>query len=257
MSEAPELVAIVAAMPEEIAALRGRVVDGEEIADGPRRFLRGRLGGVDVVLAVTGDGKRNADLCIRRLIQKCAPTRVLAIGLAGALSPKLRPGDLLVSSEVLEGDRVLGWPELQWLEEAAPLPDYDLGRIVTVDEILWSPEQKAEWWGRTSRDQAAAVDMESACYARVAIAFNVPYLVARVISDAAGETLPAFLEDCRTQDGSVDRRQVVFKALWRPRSWLQLLRLRRRMHRAAPLLADFCERLVAPLAATRSPAGSV
>lgn len=249
-----ELVAIVAAMEDEIAPLRARVVDPEEIVDGPRRYLRGRLRGIDVVLSVTGDGKRNADHGIRRLIQKCAPTRLLAIGLAGGLSPKLRAGELLVSSEVLEGDRVLGWPDLQWLEEAAVSMEFDLGRMVTVDEILSSPEQKAEWWGKTPRDQAAAVDMESACYARVAIAYNLPYLVARVISDTAEESLPSFLEDCRAQDGSVDRRQVTFKAFWRPASWRPLLRLRGRMRRAAVKLADFAEGLVGSLAGATPPA---
>lgn len=248
MSETSELVAVVAAMEEEIAVLRSRVRERTEVADGPRRYLRGRLAGVDVVLGVTGAGKRNADHGIRCLIQKCAPTRVLAIGLAGALSPDLRVGDLLVSSEVMEGERLLGWPDLQWLEEAAPPMEFDLGRMVTVDEILWSPQQKAEWWARTARDQAAAVDMESACYARVATAFKLPYLVARVVSDAAYEALPAFLEDCRSQDGAVDRRQVVMRAIWRPRSWLSLLRLRRRLRRAAAGLADFAECVLLPLA---------
>ena len=98
------------------------------------------------------------------------------------------------------------------------------------------------------RDQPAAADMESACFARVAIAYNIPYLVARAISDDAAETLPDFLEDCRAQDGSIDRRQVMWKAFWRPRSWLQLFRLRGRIQRCALTLADFAEDLVGSLA---------
>ncbi len=243
-----ELIAIVAAMEDEIAPLRERVQQQEEIADGPRRYTRGVLHGVPVVLAVTGDGKRNADLGIRSLVQKCSPTRVLALGLAVGLSPKLRVGELVVSSEVMEGSRVLSWPDLQWLEEANLDVEYDLGRMVTVDEILSTPETKQKWWGKTVRDQPAVADMESACFARVAIAFKIPYLIARAVSDAADGTLPHFLEDCRAQDGSIDRRQVMWKAVWRPSSWVPLYKLRRRMDRCAILLARFAEGVVAALA---------
>lgn len=243
-----ELVAIVAAMEDEVAPLRERIEQQELIADGPRRYTRGVLAGVPVVLAVTGDGKRNADLGIRSLVQKCAPTRVLAVGLGGGLSPELAVGELVVSSEVMEGSSVLSWPDLQWLEEATLQIDYDLGRLVTVDEILSTPEAKSEWWGKTVRDQPAVADMESACFARVAIAFNLPYLIVRAVVDAADEPLPHFLEDCRAQDGSVDQRQVMWKAVWRPKSWLPLYRLRRRMDRCADLLAEFAEEVVAALA---------
>jgi len=242
-----ELVAIVAAMDDEVAPLRERLADIEEVKDGPRRYYVGMLRGVRVVVAATGDGKRNADLGVRRLIQKLEPTRVLALGIAGAISDDLAVGDLLISSEVMEGDRTLAWPDLQWLEDAEINVPYDLGRLVTVDEIISTPEGKKSLWGKTWRDQPAAADMESACFARVAIAYNLPYLVARAISDDVEEVLPDFLEDCRAQDGSLDRRQVMWKALWRPRSWLPLWRLQRRMRRSARTLADFAEALVASL----------
>jgi nucleoside phosphorylase len=243
-----ELVAIVAAMEDEVAPLRERLADVEEVKDGARRYYVGTLRGVRVVVAATGDGKRNADLGIRRLVQKLEPTRVLALGIAGAISDDLAVGDLLISSEVMEGDQTLAWPDLQWLEEAEIGVPYDLGRLVTVDEILSTPASKRSLWGKTWRDQPAAADMESACFARVAIAYNLPYLVARAISDDVEEVLPDFLEDCRAQDGSLDRRQVMWKALWRPRSWLPLFRLQRRMRRSAVTLADFAEALVASLA---------
>jgi len=173
---------------------------------------------------------------------------VLALGIAGALSPSLPVGEMLVSSEVMEGDVVLSWPDLQWLDDANIQRPYDLGRLVTVDEILSTPEQKAEWWGRTVRDQPAAADMESACYARVAISYGLPYLICRYVSDSAAETLPGFLEDCRGQDGAIDTRQVFWKAFWRPSTWRTLWRLRRRLQVAAERLADFAEDLVGSLA---------
>ncbi len=248
MSGPGELVALVAAMHEEIAPLEESLSAVEEISEGPYRFVRGRLRGIPVVLAVTGEGKRNADLRTRHLVQRCAPTRLLALGLGGALSPELCPGDLVVSSEVLEGGAVLGWPDLQWLAEAEPRTPHLLGRVVTVDEILLSPELKQHWWAQTPRDQPAVADMESACVARVALAYGLPYLVVRAVSDGADEQLPAFLEDCRSEDGAIDRRQVVWRALWRPSSWQALTRLRRRLERSAEDLAQIAEELVTAVA---------
>ncbi|NKB87766.1 MAG: hypothetical protein GKS06_06055 [Acidobacteria bacterium] len=248
MHDTDELTAIVAANDDEIAPLRERLENAVEVKDGPRRYHVGTLRGARVVVAATGDGKRNADLGVRRLIQKLSPTRILAIGLAGAISDHLVVGDLLVSSEVLEGERTLAWPDLQWLEESTIATEYDLGRLVTVDEILSTPDSKRTLWGNTWRDQPAAADMESACFARVAIAFNIPYLIARVISDDVSESLPDFLEDCRAQDGSIDKRQVRWKAFWRPKSWLPLFRLRGRVQKSAVVLADFAEDLVGGVA---------
>ena len=244
MSERHELVAIVAATELEIAALRERVRNSERVKNGPYEYQRGTLRGVDVVVAATGDGKRNADLGIRRLIQKLSPTRVLALGHGGALSDDLVPGDILVSSEVLEGENTVAWPDLQWLEDAKVAVPHELGRLVTIDEILVTEEEKRHWWGQTWRDQPAAVDMESACFARVAAAYNVPYLIVRFISASAAEMLPEFLDDCRAQDGSLDRRQLVWRALLRPKSWLPLLILRARIRRGSVSLADFAEALV-------------
>lgn len=244
-----ELVAVVAAMEDEVEPLRRRLRGVEEVRDGARRYSRALLRGVPVVVGVTGEGKRNADMVLRRMVQKCAPTRIVGVGFAGALSEGLTPMDLLVASEILEGDRLLQWPDLQWLREADLRIEHEEGRLVTVDEILSTREMKMQWWGKTERDQEAAADMESACWARVALSFRLPLLIARAITDSLEETLPPYLEDCRTQDGRLDRRQVFWKAFWRPATWPMLYKLRRRMPPCAERLADFVEAVVAPLAA--------
>lgn len=242
-----ELVLILAATAEEVEPLLERIRVREEIADGPRRYQKGTLRGVPVVLAVTGEGKRNADMVARRVVQQVVPSRILGLGLAGALSPKLGAEELLVSSEVMEGESVLAWPDLQWLDQAQLTMAHDCGRMVTVDEILLTPQMKEEWWGKTMRDQPAVCDMESACFVRVATAFQIPYLIVRAVTDTASETLPHYLEDCRTQDGRLDRRQVMWKAVWRPASWSMLWKLHGRLKRCSRLLADVSEQLVASL----------
>ena len=144
-----ELVAIVAAREDELAPLRERVLVSEEIMDGPRNYVVGKLRGVQVVLAVTGDGKRNADLGIRRLIQTCAPTRVLAVGLGGALSVDLAVGDLVVSSEVMEGEQTTsdGWlrSTRSWRRPRASRSGGGAHGAISPPPLTWSRRVSPGW----------------------------------------------------------------------------------------------------------------
>lgn len=245
MSERPpETIAVVAAMSEEIEPLRRRLENARNGPEGRPAWTRGRLNGIDLVLAVTGEGRRNAERGIARVLEEHRPDRVLAIGLAGALSETLRVGDVLLAGEVLDGEEAMVSPDPGWLARARQRGPCEVGRLITVDEILASPAAKARW-AAAAIGAPALVDMESASYARVASAFRLPYLVARAVSDCADETLPQFLTRCRDREGGVDRRLVLRHALPRPASWPALLRLRSRTKRCAQRLADLTEVVIA------------
>jgi hypothetical protein len=74
-------------------------------------------------------------------------------------------------------------------------------------------------------------------------------MVVRAVSDAVGEELPAFLEQCRRPDGDLDRRRAIFGALTHPASIRMLFELRRRVRRGADGLADLLERVLPVLRA--------
>ncbi len=51
-----------------------------------------------------------------------------------------------------------------------------------------------------------------------AAAWNIPFLIARSISDTFDEDLPLDFNRCRTSDGRVSRRKVIQSLIWRPRA---------------------------------------
>jgi nucleoside phosphorylase len=90
---APQMFAVVSAFPAELALLVERAAIEEEVTIEGRLFRRGELGGVPVVLALTGVGLVNASTTTRLLLDNFPVTSVVFSGVAG--SP-LRIGDVAV-----------------------------------------------------------------------------------------------------------------------------------------------------------------
>lgn len=68
------------------------------------KFISGTLNGKDVVVVVCGVGKVNAAICAATLINSYKPSLVINSGVAGALSPLVTVGDLVVATKAVEHD---------------------------------------------------------------------------------------------------------------------------------------------------------
>lgn len=135
---------------------------------------------------------------------------VLSIGLAGALSPKLKVGDVVIASlfpgepegpGAVTHDREDGASQPRPAQPgtgirrdtalinklAALLPDARLGTIVGQNIPAATVADKQHLFAATG---ALAIDMESHVAARVAAAHDLPFVAIRVISDDAARTLP-------------------------------------------------------------------
>ncbi|WP_426258479.1 phosphorylase [Sphingomonas sp. DC1600-2] len=139
---------------------------------------------------------------------------VLSCGVAGALDPALRAGDVVLGDlhishhpgegrgPVAASERIERCPSpqppsrlgpglrrggglVEWL--AAALPNAHLGTVVGADRIIASATEKAALHAHTG---AIAVDMESHIAARVAARHNLPFAILRTISDSADHALP-------------------------------------------------------------------
>ena len=88
--------------------------------------------------------------------------------------------------------------------------------------------------GAAKAGSPAAVDMESAAWARACAEAGVPYLILRAISDTADEDLPGYLAGCMDAQGSIRRAGVASGALRHPGSIPALLRMRRARRRVRP-----------------------
>lgn len=247
-------VGVLAALPEEVRPVRDRLEDVEtdrrevDGRDAALTLARGRMDGAVVTLAVTGDGRRRARSGARAFLRSADVDRLLVLGVAGALSPDLAPGSVVVSRRVWLGTRRLT-PGREAVERARRRSGAVPGSVVTVEDLLLSPGEKRAAWDRLREEEPdagpAVADLESGHYAAVAEEEGVDWLVLRSVSDDASESLPSYLNRCRDDGGALRRGSVLLRALLRPTSIGQLLRIRRRVSRSARALATGLQRIVA------------
>ncbi len=220
----------------------------------------GRLAGGEVALAATGDGPAAAAAGLEALAGALRPRRLLVLGVAGGLTPGLARGTLVAARQVLAGDG--GAPPSQppdesWLAQALrggaracivvsaariltdPRAKQDMFRTLLATELAAAAAElsAAACTASPAAIPIAAVDLESAAYARVAARLFIPYLVVRSVLDTAEETLPLDFEACRGGSGRVSQARVVLRALAHPRAVADLWRLRSRVKEASARLA--------------------
>ncbi len=213
-------VLVLTAMSEELGAFRGR------------RLPAG------VVAAATGDGPRRAARAAAALLARHRPSYVIGAGVAGALTLDLGVGDIVVAHRIFDARGQAPASHDPLVARAAAKPGIRRGTLLSVDRPLVSASAKADWASRIGQP-LAAVDMESASWARAAAAAGVPFVIVRAVSDGAEEELPGYLSECMDQDGGIRRAAVALRALARPATIPALLSMRRRVREASDRLAAF------------------
>ncbi len=248
--------AILAALPEEAAEVLGRLEGRTEAPLRPvpqgrgrgvgRSVALGRLAGRPVAVLVTRDGAQNARQSVAALLDAIPVSRLLLIGVAGGLTAGLSPGQLIVAGEVVgEGSGSRYRPEPNAAENAAAAIGAERATVVTARRlVLTAAEKRRLWTGRGREATSGVVDLESEAVVEAAEASGIPWLVLRAVSDAADESLPAFLAECSGPDGAIRRSAVLRHALRHPWALPSLLLMRRRIDACGRALADAaCELL--------------
>ena len=240
------LVAVVGALAEELAVLRSRSEIRRSFHWAGCRIDLARLGKTPLILAHTGEGRIRASSGMASILEGFPVGRVIIVGVSGGLSPELPPGGLMVADRVMDGEVCAPAPDQGWSHRAVDVARVRRGTVVTTSRVLCGPDDKRAAWNACGGSGPAAVDLESAAYARAASARGVPYLVVRAISDAAWERLPLDFNLCRRADGRIDRWAVALHAVKHPSTIRGLLRLKRRVAECAAHLADCVEEIVKP-----------
>ncbi|HEX4592181.1 MAG TPA: hypothetical protein VH120_19765 [Gemmataceae bacterium] len=188
------------------------------------------------IVLETGIGTKRATTAIRWLLDHFGPRLVIACGYAGALSPALKVGDVLIASEIVEpGDDDLHWRTTV----PAELGDLPVGRMVTVAELAGRPSAKRSLARQTG---AVMVDMESAAIAELCQEKRVPCAVVRAISDTADTAMSPRLV-ALLSGGRVALWRVLAALVRSPGLAVELWRLARDTRIAAQRLAEALERL--------------
>jgi nucleoside phosphorylase len=207
-------IAIVAAMPVELAALlgktRSRQVDGVDLFELP-----------EAMVAIGGIGEKHARRGAEVVIEQAQPKLMVSAGIAGAISPLLKVGDV-------------GW----------------IREVVDVTSGERYPTRRGDWVLATSQDVsdtaekqdlltkygADVVDMEGAAVAQVAREQGVEFAAVKAISDDARFEMPPlnrFIDDGKF----ATRRFLVYVAL-HPRWWGALGKIKKNSEIAT---ANLCE----------------
>jgi adenosylhomocysteine nucleosidase len=165
---------------------------------------------------------------------------VISIGLAGALSPHLKVGDVVIADAVMTGAESWDCHEGWRVRLMSRLAHAHQGQLFGSDVIIEQPETKA---GLHTATGALAVDMESQVAARFAASRNLPLAGLRVISDDAGHVLPPAALVAMKPDGGIALGRVLGSLLSRPSQVPALIRTARASNKAfAELLRclDLC-----------------
>jgi adenosylhomocysteine nucleosidase len=200
-------VAIIGAMEEEVAILREKIENREEITIAGSEFSTGMLNGIEVILLKSGIGKVNASMGTALLLERFKPDAVINTGSAGGFKESLHVGDVVISNEVAHHDvdvTAFGYeygqvPQLparfvadkrliQVAEKCAmniETIQVEKGLIATGDSFINDPVRVE--FIRTKFADLYAVEMEAAAIAQVCYQFAIPFVIIRALSDIAGK----------------------------------------------------------------------
>jgi adenosylhomocysteine nucleosidase len=153
---------------------------------------------------------------------KAGVSGLISIGVAGGLSPELRPGDVVVASSVITAGRTSQTCR-DWSRSILnAIPDAYHKPVFASDTTITSVLEKKALWNAT---RAAAVDMESGLTAEIAAQYGLPFAVLRVVLDPAHRAIPPSALAGARDDGETDPWAVVKALARRPGDLPGLLRL--------------------------------
>ena len=164
---------------------------------------------------VIGGGDRGRTAA---LVERAVPGAncLVSFGIAGALAPHLRAGDVVISADVVaDGQR---WQADERFQGRVAAIAHKIGAfqgpVLGANVILATEADKRRAWRDTG---ALAVDLESDLVARVASQAGIPFLVARTIADTVYQGLPPAALIPLTEAGTPNLARVLGSILRRPR----------------------------------------
>lgn len=203
------MIGIICAMQIEADGILALCDELEQVEKCGMIFTRGKLHGKDLVVVVCGVGKVNAALCAALLIDDYRPDLVMNSGVAGAVSPVVSIGDLVVGTKAVEhdmnttplGDRQgeVSFPNgkvmyfecakgasrvLEQVCSELPGTKTASGVIASGDIFISDRSQRLRL---NDRFGAIACEMEGAAIGHVCYCYRTPYVILRAVSDDLDE----------------------------------------------------------------------
>ena len=248
-------VLITFALENEFAPWRSMHKFREE-ALGTANVSVAEIGGAEVAVLITGAGPRAAGVSASKIIWGESDTLSCCIssGLAGALRPEYAIGQVLAARSI-RSESPHGEVPSQELDSSPALVSFAaesgatvVDRFLTADRVVSRADEKKHL-GKI----ADAVEMESFEVVLESLAFGVPVVAIRAISDGVDEDLPLDMNRIFADDGQVSIPRVLGQVVRHPESIPSLVRLGQQSKKAAESLAQFLDRYIATIAASTHP----
>jgi adenosylhomocysteine nucleosidase len=197
------MLAIVSAMPEEIALVVESLSGVRTREFGQRQFHVGAFEGTEAVAVFSRMGKVAAAATVTQLLAAFPVDTLVFSGVAGGVHQELAIGDVVVATGLLQHDLdarpIFPRYEVPLLGRSvfdtdaaisdrlarAATPKVRRGVVASGDKFFARHDEVQELRGRLP--EVACVEMEGAAVAQVCAEYSVPFGVVRTISDAADE----------------------------------------------------------------------
>lgn len=215
------------AMPEEIEGIVGLLKNPVALSMGKRIYFTGQINGNDTVVVFSRWGKVAAATTATTLIHEFKITELLFTGVAGAISPELKIGDVVLGKRLIQHDMdarpLMAQHEIPLLSktyfesdtthlditskamdevfennclhaiiEKEYLREFNISQPKCVVGDIASGDQffssnKQKQALSTQLPEVLCVEMEGAAVAQVCYEYEIPFSVIRTISDVADD----------------------------------------------------------------------
>jgi len=242
-------IGILGAMPEEINGIVSLLKNKEKVVKGMRAYYKGSINEIEVVVVFSRWGKVASATTVTHLIIEFGVTEIIFTGVAGAISKDLNIGDIVIGSSLVQHDMdarpimdLFEIPLLGKTKFMTPIEMLDksiscinglvnnnclldlltlkhkelflltnqkvlVGEIASGDRFFSSNDEKENLL-RILPD-VLCVEMEGAAVAQVCFEYEIPYVVIRIISDAANENSVVDFNEFVSQIASIFGVEII------------------------------------------------
>ncbi|MGK4566848.1 5'-methylthioadenosine/adenosylhomocysteine nucleosidase [Flavobacterium sp. 3HN19-14] len=222
------VIGIMGAMPEEIDGVANLLSESTHKILGKRKFISGKLNGIDTVVVFSRWGKTAAAATVATLISEYKITELFFTGVAGAIHPDLKIGDIVIGTKLIQHDMdarplmaqyeipLIGKTFFQADELQTSMAEKAVNKVLenkVLHEIISDESLKEfniknpklhigtiasgdQFFANESRKHdlilripsVLCVEMEGAAVAQVCYEYDLPFAIIRTISDTADES---------------------------------------------------------------------
>lgn len=200
------MLGIIGAMDVEVDAIKAKIKDGVITRAAGAEFVTGYIENVMVTVARCSPGKVNAALCTQAMIDKFDVDKIINVGVACSLDPKVIIKNIVIATDVCQYDiditalgepkgyinginmiKIPTDPQLSELLARTAINSGERihrGTVASGDTFIGNAQQKKEI---ANNFGAICGEMEGGAIGHVCSANNIPFAVLRSISDGGDE----------------------------------------------------------------------